>query len=204
VKATIGVDFSPYPADRKGCRRLQSTYGAVHGIDDMLVADKDGNAEIDRSACGGVGAGNASERGGQDEGNEVGKDDKGENQSVKGEEVPKTPGGLGAQLWREVLGASKPLELALVSDDRLLDLLTELLLLFRDGRRDERRLKEREQLLLLVQTEVGEVLGLEAQGASNAFLFMRGTNGAVVRSRLRVGAWADDIDLNGHGSGRGS
>lgn len=204
MKATIGVDSSPYPADRKGCRRLESTYDAVHGIDDMLVADEDANAEVDRSACGGVGAGDASERGGQDEGNEVSKNDEGEDQSVKGEEVPETPGGLGAQLWREVLGAGKPLELALVSDDGILDLLTELLLLFRDGRRDERRLKEREQLLLLVQTEVGGVLGLEAQRASNAFLFMRGTNGAVVSSRLRVGAWTDDINLDGHSSGRGS
>jgi hypothetical protein len=204
VKATIGVDFSPYPTDRKGCRRLQSTYAAVHGIDDVLVADKDGNAEVDRSACGGVGAGDASERGGQDEDNEIGKDCKGENQSVKGEEIPETPGGLGAQLWREVLGASKPLKLALVGDDGILDLLAELLLLFKDGRRDEGRPEERELLLLLVQNGVGEVLGLEAQGASNAFLFMRGINGAIVVSRLRVGAWTDDINLDGHSGGRGS
>jgi hypothetical protein len=191
VKATIGVDFSPYSTHWERCRRLESAYGAIHGIDSVLIADEHGNAQIDSSASGGVGAGDAGKGGAQDDSKEVGKNDEGENQSVKGEEVPETSGGLSAQLWRKILGASKPLQLT-------------LLRLLRDGRREERRFEEREQLLLLVQTEVGEVLGLETKGTSNAFFFRGCANGAIASSRLGVGAWTDEINLDGHSDGRRS
>jgi len=162
VKATVGVDFGPYSASRERCRRLEHAYATVHGIDNMLVADEHGNAKVDSSACGGVGTTHAGKRSRQGEDNEVGKDDEGEDESVKGEEVPETSSGLGAQLGRELLGASKPFKLTLVGDDGSLDLLAGLLFLFRDGRRDGRRLQEREQPLLLSQAEVGEVVGLKA------------------------------------------
>jgi hypothetical protein len=204
VKATIGVDFSPYSTHWERCRRLESAYGAIHGIDSVLIADEHGNAQIDSSASGGVGAGDAGKGGAQDDSKEVGKNDEGENQSVKGEEVPETSGGLSAQLWRKILGASKPLQLALVGDDRVLDLLAKLLRLLRDGRREERRFEEREQLLLLVQTEVGEVLGLEAKGTSNAFFFRGCANKAITSSRLGVGAWTGDVNLDGQSGGRRS
>jgi hypothetical protein len=173
VKAAIGVDFSPYSTRRQRGRRLESAYGAIHGIDNVLIAYEHGNTQIESSASCGVGAGDASKGGAQDDSKEVGEDDEGKNQSVKGEEVPETSGGLSAQLWRKILGASKPLQLALVSDDWVFDLLAKLLRLLRDGRRDERRFQEGEQLLLLIETGAGEVLGLEAKGASNAFFFRR-------------------------------
>jgi hypothetical protein len=149
VKPPIGVDFSPYSANRERCWWLESAYSAIHDIDNVLIADEDGDAQIDSSACGGVGAGDGSERGSQDDGDDVGKDDEGENQSVKREEVPESSGGLSAQLWRELLSASEPLQLALVNDDGVLDLLAKRLMLLGDGRRDKRRFDEREQLLLL-------------------------------------------------------
>lgn len=162
VKATVRVDFGPYSANREGCRRLECAYSTVHGIDNMLIADEDGNAEVEGSARGGVEAGDVDERGGQGEGNEVGKDDEGKDESVKGEEAPETSGSLGAQLERKLLGTSKPLKLTLVGDDRVLGLLAELLLLLRDGRRDERRLQERELRLLLSQSKAGELVAVEA------------------------------------------
>jgi hypothetical protein len=143
MEAAVRVDFSPYPADWERCWRLEGAHSTVHGIDNVLVAYEDGNTQIDSSACGGVGAGDGRERGGQDDGENVGKDDEGENQSVEGEEVPETPTGLSAQLWRELPGTSEPLELALVDDDGVLDLLAKRPLLFRNGRREERRFDKR-------------------------------------------------------------
>lgn len=54
VKATIGVNLSPDSADREGSRGLQGAYGAEHGIYNVLIAHKDGKAEVDSSARGGV------------------------------------------------------------------------------------------------------------------------------------------------------